>query len=341
MAYADTILPQRFSDYHDKIDHIINTDCKIDKHGRSTPPMDRTKAVANYLKDHITNTITSGNVESLHDQILIDLYDAATLDKHYYDKITASVGPVLSEINKSNASSIFSFHQSPCEIELMDIIKQKKVVYIGLDSLTNPNVAQAVGKAFLSELVSTAGNIYKESNANYKLNDAFETMDVSYFRYQDDILIFAKTKRQLNRCKQRLMDVLHERRLNLSRKKTRIGCIGKGFHFLGIHYPGTQTSDNTNMTQANDRSVIHVNNAHYLTSLRGGRQMRLQLIIKRLRWIALSHIQGRCGKHVSKSNRWLLMGCLPKKSDVICISGACGGCERQIVGHTKRCLHGF
>ena len=170
MAYADTILPQRFLDYHDKIDHIINTDCKIDKHGRSTPPMDRAKAVASYLKEHITNTITSGNVESLHDQILIDLYDAATLDKHYYDKITASVGPVLSEINKSNATNVFSFHQSTCEIELMDVIKQKKIVYIGLDSLTNPNVAQAVGKAFLSDLVSTAGKIYKESNANYRLN---------------------------------------------------------------------------------------------------------------------------------------------------------------------------
>ncbi len=170
MAYADTILPQRFPDYHDKIDQIIANDCRIDKHGRSNPPMERAKAVAHYLKEHITNTITSGNVESLHDQILIDLFDAATLDKHYYDKITASVGPVLSEINKSNASSTFSFHKSSREIELMDVIKQKKVVYIGLDSLTNPNVAQAVGKAFLSDLVSTAGKIYKESNANYRLN---------------------------------------------------------------------------------------------------------------------------------------------------------------------------
>lgn len=170
MTYADAILPQRFPDYHDRIDQIINTDCKIDKHGRTTPPMDRAKAVASYLKEHITNTITSSNVESLHDQILIDLYDAATLDKHYYDKITASVGPVLSEINKSNATNVFSFHQSTCEIELMDVIKQKKVVYIGLDSLTNPNVAQAVGKAFLSDLVSTAGKIYKENNANYRLN---------------------------------------------------------------------------------------------------------------------------------------------------------------------------
>ena len=102
------------------------------------------------------------------------------------------------------------------------------------------------------------------------LDDSFETMDVSYFRYQDDILIFCKSKRQLNRCKQRMMAVLKERGLGLSRKKTRIGRIETGFHFLGINYPGTQTSDNTNVTQANERSVIQLNTAHYLTSLGGG-----------------------------------------------------------------------
>jgi RNA-directed DNA polymerase len=56
------------------------------------------------------------------------------------------------------------------------------------------------------------------------LDDAFDTMDVTYLR-QDDILILCQTKRQLERCKHRLMDVLQERRLRLSRKKTRIGSI--------------------------------------------------------------------------------------------------------------------
>ena len=171
MAYADTIMPAHDADYQNKIERIISDhDCRIDKFGKTPPPMDRAKSVVQYIKDHITKTITEGLVESLHDQVLIDLFDAAIMDKSYYDKITASVGPVLSEINKSNASSIFSFHKSLCEIELMTAIKQKKVIYIGLDSLTNPNIAQAVGKAFLSDLVSTAGKIYKESNASYKLN---------------------------------------------------------------------------------------------------------------------------------------------------------------------------
>ncbi|HCD9500949.1 TPA: type IV conjugative transfer system coupling protein TraD [Legionella pneumophila] len=171
MAYADTIMPSHYSDYHEQIDAILtHHEERQSRKNKNTAPMDRTKAVIEYIKEHISKTITAGNVESLHDQNLIDLYDAAIMDKHYYDKITASVGPVLSEINKSNATGIFSFNQSPNEIELMTAIKQKKVIYIGLDSLTNPNIAQAVGKAFLSDLVSTAGKIYKESYANYRLN---------------------------------------------------------------------------------------------------------------------------------------------------------------------------
>ncbi|ARB90767.1 conjugative coupling factor TraD, PFGI-1 class [Legionella longbeachae] len=171
MTYADTIMPAHYQDYHTQIDAILtHHEERQSRKNKNTAPMDRTKAVIEYIKEHINKTITAGNVESLHDQILIDLYDAAIMDKHYYDKITASVGPVLSEINKSNATGIFSFNQSPNEIELMTAIKQKKVIYMGLDSLTNPNIAQAVGKAFLSDLVSTAGKIYKESNANYRLN---------------------------------------------------------------------------------------------------------------------------------------------------------------------------
>ena len=171
MVYADFIMPSHYPEYHENITSILTRhEERNSRKTRNPSPMDRTKAVIEYLKEHIQKTITAGNVESLHDQILIDLYDAAIMDKHYYDKITASIGPVLSEINKSNASGIFSFTKSQNEIELMTAIKEKKVIYIGLDSLTNPNIAQAVGKAFLSDLVSTAGKIYKESNSNYCLN---------------------------------------------------------------------------------------------------------------------------------------------------------------------------
>lgn len=67
-----------------------------------------------------------------------------------------------------------------------------------------------------------------------KLDDAYKNMDVHYLRFQDDVLVLCKTKQQLNRYKKRMMKVLRERGLNLSCKKSQIGCIGKGFNFLGV-----------------------------------------------------------------------------------------------------------
>ena len=101
------------------------------------------------------------------------------------------------------------------------------------------------------------------------LDDAFNEMDVTYIRYQDDILILCQTKRQLNRCRRKMMEVLHERHLGLSRKKSRMGSIKDGFHFLGIDYPGTQLLDHTNMTLAND-GIIPTNSVQYLDEYGGG-----------------------------------------------------------------------
>jgi hypothetical protein len=72
------------------------------------------------------------------------------------------------------------------------------------------------------------------------LDDAFDSMDVTTVRYQDDVIILCKTKRQMNRCRRRMMEILHQRSLRLSLKKSRIGLIRDGFHFLGIQYVFTE-----------------------------------------------------------------------------------------------------
>ncbi len=170
VSYADFLFPSLDPDYEGNIQNIISQAQTIDKFGRLSPPIDRVDALTRYIKNYIDQIIASHQIESFHDKTLVELFDAATIDKHYYDKITASVGPVLSEINKSNASSIFSFKENPDEIQLMKAITQKQIIYIGLDSLSNFNVAQAFGKALLSDLVSTAGKIYKNSTNQYRLN---------------------------------------------------------------------------------------------------------------------------------------------------------------------------
>jgi retron-type reverse transcriptase len=97
------------------------------------------------------------------------------------------------------------------------------------------------------------------------LDDAFLGVDATYIRFQDDLLILCKSKRQLNRYRRRMMEVLHERKLSLSRKKSRMGSINNSFHFLGIQYSPTQTENTTKVTPVNDVQDI--------VGMVGGRQL--------------------------------------------------------------------
>lgn len=148
------------------------------------------------------------------------------------------------------------------------------------------------------------------------LDDAFDTMDVTYLRYQDDILILCQTKPQLERCKQRLMDVLQERRLRLSRKKTRIGSIDKGFHFLGINYLEPQPLDGTNVSQNSFDSANQKQSEQYLTSTGRGRTVRHQLVIPILCIKRSFRTRERYEMHANKLNKWLLMESLSAESGV-------------------------
>ncbi|MFT4060434.1 MAG: reverse transcriptase domain-containing protein, partial [Legionella sp.] len=92
------------------------------------------------------------------------------------------------------------------------------------------------------------------------LDDALTQSEVFYLRYQDDVIVCCKSKRQLNRCKQKVMDILKERKLSLSRKKSRIGLVSQGFHFLGVNYLETQPQDNTRNACAFDTCSNNIHN---------------------------------------------------------------------------------
>ncbi len=69
------------------------------------------------------------------------------------------------------------------------------------------------------------------------LDRVFEDIkDICYVRYVDDILILAKTKKQFCRAKKRLREILQPLKLEYSRRKSKVGALTKGFHFLGIDF---------------------------------------------------------------------------------------------------------
>ena len=169
--YVDKIFPEIEPDFLDKVQEIIDeNDSRIDRQGNPLEPLTRSVAIKRYLKGYIESHIGK-DFEKLLDSIIVPLYNAATLDKTYYDKITASIGPVLDKINQTSAQGVFSFDddQNLPVIHLENILAKKQIVYIGLDSLTNQDMAEAVGQAIIADLVSLCGRIYTRGIANQSL----------------------------------------------------------------------------------------------------------------------------------------------------------------------------
>ena len=166
--YVDKIFPEIEPDFLDKVQEIIDeNDSRIDRQGNPLEPLATSVAIKRYLEGYIESHIGK-DFEKLLDSIIVPLYNAATLDKTYYDKITASIGPVLDKINQTSAQGVFSFddNQELPIIHLENIIAKKQIVYIGLDSLTNQDMAEAVGQAIIADLVSLCGRIYTRGGAN-------------------------------------------------------------------------------------------------------------------------------------------------------------------------------
>jgi len=68
------------------------------------------------------------------------------------------------------------------------------------------------------------------------LDKRLEKRDIKYFRYMDDVLIFAPTRWKLRKAIWMLNQTFNELKLEKHPDKTQIGRIEKGFDFLGYHF---------------------------------------------------------------------------------------------------------
>lgn len=69
-----------------------------------------------------------------------------------------------------------------------------------------------------------------------ELDYMFEEMDVTYFRYSDDILMFADTQAELNEYFDLLKSKISKLHLELNPEKVKISGPGEPFEFLGFSY---------------------------------------------------------------------------------------------------------
>lgn len=68
-----------------------------------------------------------------------------------------------------------------------------------------------------------------------------------YVRFMDDWVIMVKTKHQLRKMIKLTYKILEKLKLKMHPDKTFLGCIKKGFDFLGVHFGGVPKISKTSL----------------------------------------------------------------------------------------------
>lgn len=100
------------------------------------------------------------------DPVMDGLRSAVRYDRTYFDKIVASLLPLLEKLTTGKTAELLApnyldMTDSRPIFDWMQIIRKRGVVYVGLDAMSDSTVASAVGNSMFADLVSVAGHIYK------------------------------------------------------------------------------------------------------------------------------------------------------------------------------------
>lgn len=90
-------------------------------------------------------------------------------ERTYFDKLVSSLYPLLEKLTSGKVAELISpdFNDLTDERPVMDwrkVMASEAVVYVGLDALTDAEVAAAVGNAMFADLTSLSGHIYKHGH---------------------------------------------------------------------------------------------------------------------------------------------------------------------------------
>ncbi|MDO8828243.1 type IV conjugative transfer system coupling protein TraD [Methylophaga sp.] len=104
--------------------------------------------------------------QGFYDAVADGLRSAFEYDKTYFDKIVASLLPLMEKLITGKTAALISPDYTDLTdtrpiIDWRQIIRRQGIVYVGLDALSDMAVAAAVGNSMFADLVSVSGEIYK------------------------------------------------------------------------------------------------------------------------------------------------------------------------------------
>lgn len=102
----------------------------------------------------------------LFDPVMDGLRSAVRYDRTYFDKIVASLLPLLEKLTSGKTAQLLAPNYTDLDdprpiFDWLQVIRKRGIVYVGLDALSDAEVAAAVGNSMFADLVSVAGHIYK------------------------------------------------------------------------------------------------------------------------------------------------------------------------------------
>ena len=106
-----------------------------------------------------------------YEPVLDGLMSTFKYDRSYFDKIVSSVGPLLEKLCTGAVGELLSPQTMDTDtrpiLDWMDAVTGGKIVYVGLDALSDTAVAGAVGNSMFADLVSVAGQLYKQQQQSH------------------------------------------------------------------------------------------------------------------------------------------------------------------------------
>lgn len=137
--------------------------------GKDDPDSARFRNLTNALRGrdkYPLSLLIYAKENKLYDTTADGLRSAFEYDKTYADKITASLLPLMAKLTSGEMGALLApdYEDSTDKRQILDWRKEIRnggIVYIGLDALSDSDVAAAVGNSMFADLTSIAGEIYK------------------------------------------------------------------------------------------------------------------------------------------------------------------------------------
>lgn len=107
----------------------------------------------------------------LSDPIADALRQTCGYDRAWFEKIVAGLMPLLEKLTSGRAGALLTPAYGDVDdgrpmLDWLHVVRERGVVYVGLDALSDPEVAGAVGNAMFADLASLAGRLYKSGDAH-------------------------------------------------------------------------------------------------------------------------------------------------------------------------------